>query len=247
VKADPEAQLRLLDVQALDATVDRLAHRRRTLPDAALADELATRVRALDDEIVSARTEDRDLERDQRKVEAEVDLVRGRGGRDRQRLEVGQVSSPRELESLQSEVASLKRRQEALEDDVLAVMERREEVQARIAAAERTRAAAAADRQAAEDRRDAAYREIDAETAEAARHRAELAGGLPADLLALYERIRAGSGGVGAAALHRGRCQGCHLQLTTADLVRLRDAPADEVLRCEECRRILVRTPESGL
>jgi predicted nucleic acid-binding Zn-ribbon protein len=70
---------------------------------------------------------------------------------------------------------------------------------------------------------------------------------LPAELVALYDKVRAASGGVGAAALQRGRCEGCHLQLNTTDLNRIREAPADEVLRCEECRRILVRTPESGL
>jgi predicted nucleic acid-binding Zn-ribbon protein len=247
VKADPDAQLRLLDLQAVDSTLDRLAHRRASLPEAALAEELAGRLRELDSEIVDAETEDRDFEREQRRVEAEVDLVRGRSGRDQSRLDAGQVSSPRELESLQSEVASLRRRQGVLEDEVLEVMERREAVQARLEAARRHRAATAEELSSAEQRRDRGYADIDAETARASAHRAELAAGLPKDLLDLYERIRAGAGGVGAATLHRGRCEGCHLQLNTVDLARLRDAPPDEVLRCEECRRILVRTAESGL
>ena len=61
-----------------------------------------------------------------------------------------------------------------------------------------------------------------------------------------YERLRT-QHGVGAAALRAGRCEGCHLSLNTVDLARIRAAAPDEVLRCEECRRILVRTPESGL
>ena len=69
----------------------------------------------------------------------------------------------------------------------------------------------------------------------------------PADLINLYERLRVQHGGVGAAALRRGRCEGCHLSLNTVDLNAIRAAAADEVLRCEECRRILVRTDESGL
>ncbi|MGI9007232.1 MAG: zinc ribbon domain-containing protein [Streptosporangiaceae bacterium] len=59
--------------------------------------------------------------------------------------------------------------------------------------------------------------------------------------------MRAQHGGVGAAALHQRRCQGCHLTLNTVDVNTIRAAPPDEVLRCEECRRILVRTPDSGL
>ena len=69
----------------------------------------------------------------------------------------------------------------------------------------------------------------------------------PADLIELYERLRTQHGGVGAAALRRGQCQGCHLSLNTVDVNAIRAAAADDVLRCEECRRILVRTDESGL
>ncbi|MCF8528271.1 MAG: nucleic acid-binding protein, partial [Candidatus Nanopelagicales bacterium] len=68
-----------------------------------------------------------------------------------------------------------------------------------------------------------------------------------ADLLSLYNKIRAEQGGVGAAALHRGSCQGCRLTLPPTEIEELRAAAPDAVIRCEECRRILVRTPESGL
>ena len=76
---------------------------------------------------------------------------------------------------------------------------------------------------------------------------AEVAATVPDDLLALYTKLRDSSGGVGAAALRRGQCEGCHLQLNTTDLNRIREADADEVVRCEECRRILIRTADSGL
>ena len=74
-----------------------------------------------------------------------------------------------------------------------------------------------------------------------------LADGLPAELMALYDKLRADNGGIGAAALQRGRCEGCRIELTPVDLERIRAAAPAEVVRCEECRRILVRTPESGL
>lgn len=67
------------------------------------------------------------------------------------------------------------------------------------------------------------------------------------ELVTLYEKIRAGSGGMGAAELRQRRCGGCQLDINPVELQRLRSAPEDEVLRCEECRRILVRTAESGL
>ena len=126
-------------------------------------------------------------------------------------------------------------------------MERQETAQGRRDAAAAERAEIATQRQAVTARRDAALAEIGEQAGKAADRRAAVASEEPADLLALYERSREQHGGVGAAALRRGRCEGCHLSLNTVDLNSIRAAAPDEVIRCEECRRILVRTDESGL
>ncbi|MGH8889125.1 MAG: zinc ribbon domain-containing protein, partial [Acidothermaceae bacterium] len=94
---------------------------------------------------------------------------------------------------------------------------------------------------------DQTFAEIDSEIVTTTSARAAVSRDIPAELLTLYEKIRDSSDGVGAAALHRGRCEGCHLSLNPGDLGHIRDASPDTVIRCEECRRILVRTPESGL
>jgi predicted nucleic acid-binding Zn-ribbon protein len=247
VKAAPDDQLRLLDLQALDSTLDRLSHRRKTLPELEQIEQAEDRQARLGDDIVLVETEDSDLGREQSKLEADIDQVRTRMQRDQQRLDAGQVGSPRELENLQHEIESLKKRQSDLEDDELEIMEKREVVQARLAELREEREQLGGTIAEAEQRRDAAFAEIAAETEKAGAQRAETVAGLPAELVALYDKLRASSGGVGAAALHQGRCEGCHLQLNTTDINRIREAPEDEVLRCEECRRILVRTAESGL
>jgi predicted nucleic acid-binding Zn-ribbon protein len=95
--------------------------------------------------------------------------------------------------------------------------------------------------------RDAALSMLAEEEATATADRAAAAAGVSADLLALYDKLRADNGGIGAAQLHRGRCEGCRIELTPVDIGRIRDAAQEEVLRCEECRRILIRTAESGL
>jgi predicted nucleic acid-binding Zn-ribbon protein len=244
--ASPETQLRLLDLADLDAELSRLEHRRRSLPEVAEVTRLEARDAELADAVVAAQTSERDLAREQAKAEADVEQVRARAVRDRGRMEAGQVSSPRELESLQSEIASLVRRQAELEDVELEVMERREAAQksAGSLTAERAELAATLEKVAA--RRDELLAEIAGQSGKAAEQRVAVAADVPADLLELYERMRA-QHGVGAAALRGGRCEGCHLTLNTVDLNRIRAAAPDEVLRCEECRRILVRTPESGL
>jgi uncharacterized protein len=126
-------------------------------------------------------------------------------------------------------------------------MERLEAAQSRLKEAGAERATIAADAAAVTARRDVALAEMAEQSGKASERRAVIVAQEPADLLDLYDRLRAQHGGVGAAALRRGQCQGCHLSLNTVDLNAIRAADPDDVLRCEECRRILVRTDESGL
>ncbi|GLU49063.1 zinc ribbon domain-containing protein [Nocardiopsis ansamitocini] len=247
MKAEPVHQVRLLDLQEIDAALDRLKHRARTIPEIAEVKELDVRIVALRDQVAVAETALRDLDREQRKAESDVDQVRVRSDRDARRLETGQVSSPKELEGLQSEIVSLQRRQAELEEIVLDVMERQELAQARRADIEKELVALTAEREAAEDRRSEAILEIRADADSTNQRRERVAAEIPEDLRALYLKLREQQGGVGAAALRYGRCEGCKLALSTAELSQIRSAPADEVLRCEDCRRILVRTNESGL
>jgi predicted nucleic acid-binding Zn-ribbon protein len=246
VKASPTDQLRLLDVQADDRTLDQLAHRRRTLPEIATLEAIDGRIAKLRDNIVRLETQDGDMQREQRKIEADVDVVRQRVVRDQQRLDSG-AGSAKDLEHTQGELVSLARRQSDLEDQVLEVMERREAVQIELDGERVEFDKLSAEKDELTARRDAVFAEIDGDIADVTQHRAAMVATVPAELVTLYEKIRASSGGVGAAKLYRGRCEGCRLELSGTDLSELRAAAPDEVVRCEECRRILVRTDESGL
>lgn len=234
-------------MQALDTRLDQLAHRRATLPEHATIASLETQVAALRDQIVAAQTEESDLGRELAKAEGDVDQVRARAERDQKRLDAGQVSSPRELESLQHEIATLARRQGDLEEIVLDVMERLESAQSRAAELGAQLEQVQAELTDAIARRDVALAEMDAEVEQATAQRATQASGLDAALLETYEKIRGQQGGIGAAELRQRRCGGCRLELNNVELGRIHDADPDEVIRCEECRRILVRTAESGV
>jgi uncharacterized protein len=197
--------------------------------------------------LVASQTEESDTAREQAKAEQDVDQVRQRAARDQQRLDSGAVTSPKDLESLQSEIASLAKRQGNLEDIVLEIMERNEAAQARVAELTERVGSVRGKADDAVARRAAAEEEIDAEEATVRKEREVVAGTLPEDLLALYDKLRAQQGGVGAARLFQRRCEGCRLELNITELNEVREAAPDTLLRCENCRRILVRTPESGL
>ena len=245
MKADAESQKRLLDLQAIDTAVAQLEHRRRTLPELAELDTLARQLSSLEDERLRAQSGVDDISRDVARMERDVDQVRVRADRDRARLDVG-TGPAKELEALQHELATLIRRQGELEDAELELMEQQEHAQGVLDGIDAKLSTARQTRAEAESRRDAALTQIDQDRAFRLNGRGKVAADLPVELLALYERIRE-STGLGAALLRGGRCEGCRLELSGSERSKIRSTAGDEVLRHEECGRILVRTNESGL
>lgn len=245
MKADPQAQRRLLVLQATDIALTQLAHKRRTLPELAELDRLARELSALEDERVRAQVAVDDLDRDIARIDADVDQVRARASKDQARLDLG-TGPAKELEALQHELATLARRQSELEDAELELMEQREQAQGALDEVERRLAATGERRAEVERARDEALSTIAKDEAFRASARSPIVSELPGDLVKLYEQIREQSG-IGAALLRAGRCEGCRLELSGSERARVKAAAPDEVVRCEECRRIMVRTEESGL
>jgi uncharacterized protein len=247
IKANAQAQRRLLDLQGVDTAIAQLAHRAKTLPEHAVLAEMVARRSVLASRLVAADTKVSDLEREQARAESDLQPVTERLARNERRIADGSVGDPKALSSLVEEVAHLKRRIGVLEEAELEVMEaleaagkERDELRKEIAALEDDVAAVTA-------KRDQQMQELQTELRAQQAHRASVVPELPADLLALYTKIAAGHGGVGAAELHQRRCLGCRLEINAADLRQFAAAAPDEVLRCEECGRILVRTERSGL
>ena len=230
----------------LDSRALQLRHRRAHLPQAAVVAELQASKKTTDDAVRDARITRDDLERVQKKADADVEAVKTRRRRDQERMDSGAISSAKDLERMQHELATLDRRISVLEDEELEVMEQLEEAQASVTRLEAELAEITEKLAVAVDSVDVETSKIDGELAGVAEERTPALEGIPDDLLALYSRLSEKMG-VGAAELRARRCGGCNLQLDPAEISRIRGLAADEVVRCEECSRILVRTAESGL
>ena len=246
MQAAATAQSRLLALQSIDTAIAQLQHRRRSLPELAQIAAKQQARRRQGEQLIAANTAVSDLELDVAKAEADLAPVRERLERDQQRVNSGAVTDPKQLNALLDEIAHLKRRISDLEDVELELMESLDEASTARDEVVAARSEGEAELRALLTSRDEQLGVIDGELAERNIERAGIAAQLPAGLVDLYDRIRAKSGS-GAAALVRRRCSGCQLEATAADLNRYRTAAPDEVLRCEECNRILVRTAESGL
>lgn len=233
-------QLRLLEVQDADLRIQQARHKRDHLPVHAQIAELSAQDTVLDDEAIARGAEVTDLRREVQKAEDDVQTVRARADRDRARLE-SSSSSAKDLQAIQGELELLARRQSDLEDVELEAMERLE-------AAEAAHARVKADRdnltkriRELEHERTVAVRSLDEEIERTQAERASAAEGLDAGLLALYDRLREQHGGIGAAVLRGVTCDGCHMTLNAGDVQAIEAAAPDQVVRCEECGRILVR------
>ncbi len=246
MKADHFEQQRLLELAAEDVALTQLAHRRRTLPEVAAVEAAAEAERAFAADVVRAETETRDLGREVKRMESDVETVRQREAKDQRLLDSGSVS-PKEMTNLQHELESLKRRQSDLEDQELELMQRLEDAEKAFAAAQQGLEKAKADLERAEQQRDDALADIQDGVKRHEGARAEVAGAVSPPLLSLYDRIRTQTGTTGAALLKARRCEGCRIELYGNELATFRNADPHSVLRCENCGRILVRTAESGL
>lgn len=239
MKAEELQQRSVLELAAADADLSRLDYRAKHLDEQQRFDVVQGEHREANDKLASIGIALEDLDGEVARFESEIESVRKREDRDRGLLDGGTVDV-KHVAELQHELETLQRRQGSLEDSLLEIMERRENLQEDQAAQLSRIDDLQTDLTVARTARDEALVLIDESRHQAASRRDVLTASLPADLVALYERQRAG-GGIGAGRLQGRRCGACRIEIDRGELARITAAPEDEVLRCPECSAILVR------
>jgi len=240
VRAAPDQQQRLLELQAIDTRLQQLEHQRVTLPATKQVQTLETQLADLHLTLTESRTAASDLQREVSQAEAEVMASRDRLTKNQRRIESGSLSA-KDAMSMADDMAALQKWIATLEETQLDAMERLEAHEINQGHIEANQQKLLDKRAEVAAERNAALGKIDDEVKSLVAERATISGGVFAELLKVYDTIRSRLGGVGAARLEGGACLGCGLTLPPADLQAAFDAPPDEVIRCEECGRILVR------
>ncbi len=244
LKASPDDQAMLLELQAIDTKLRQLDHRAKTLPELGTIAGLASQADAARLEHASAAGAVEDARLELKRVETDVEVVEARIARDNERLQAS--TSVKDVAGLESELSGLRKRQGDLEEIELNVMERLEELEAVVAGLDARRGELQRAIAEAEAERDAALATIAGERAHAEANRTTIVGKLPAELLALYERQRERYG-FGASLLRGGVSAASGVKLNESDMAVIRAAAPDEVVLCPDSNAILVRTNESGL
>ena len=239
MKAAVDQQRSLAEVVEIDAELSRMAHRRAHLPEFQRYDEVQAEHRTANDRVAALQLALEDLQAQVTRFESEIDAVRQREDRDRSLLQSG-TPDAKQLSDLQHELATLQRRQSSLEDSLLEVMEQREELQINQNRELTTIDSLQAELASVQQTRDQALAEIDTASEDRVERRTQLMAGLDSELAELYEHQRS-SAGVGAGLLQGKRCGACRIELDRGELSRISAAADDDVLRCPECRAILLR------
>jgi predicted nucleic acid-binding Zn-ribbon protein len=232
----------LLAVQDLDLSITQLRHRRAALPESLGLAAIEAQLAALDAAHTDAATRRAGLAAAQKDVEEQIAAITERRDAIEQRMYAARGSPARDLQAMDEEVRHLTQRRAELEELELAAMLDQDPVDAELAALAERRTPMEAEAQDLRAQVEAAQAEIDDELAAAAGKRAAEAGHLPAALSDRYEKLRARMKGTGAARLIENRCDGCHLELSSVEVEKIRAMPPGEVATCEQCGRILVPT-----
>jgi uncharacterized protein len=243
MKAAVAQQRSLLEVAELDAELARIAHRASHLPQRQDYERMQADQVAANDRLGAVQIALEDLDAQVERFELEIDVVRQREDRDRSLLQ--SIADAKQLSELQRELETLQRRQSSLEDSLLEVMERREQLQSQQTAETAAIEALQADSAATQQALDGVLEEIDQTRRQYSTRRDELTAALDPELIALYERQRAG-GGPGAGPLQGRRCGACRIEIDRGELSRISAAAEDDVLRCPECGAILLRVKGGG-
>jgi hypothetical protein len=240
MKATPAHQALLMQLQKLDSEIAQHNHKLMTLPEHEQIAAIHTRLESAAVELKVVETELEDVTIDLRRSEVDVEAVTSRMEKDEKRLNAG-LGTPKELEQTQHELATLAKRKADLEDGELEIMMRHEAVKKRVDELKSDEEGLKKLEFELNVRIENAKTELNALIATAAADRMKLAPQIDSALIEVYEKVRQSQGGVGAALLIGNKCDGCHLQINAVELERIKTLADDEVLRCEECRRILVR------
>ncbi|WP_232466325.1 zinc ribbon domain-containing protein [Diaminobutyricimonas sp. LJ205] len=244
LKASPDDQALLLDLQQFDTRLQQLAHRAKSLPQLARIAELTAAGDALRRRLAEQAGTVEDTEAELKRVESDVTIVEARMARDSDRMQ--HTASVKDVQALEQELAALAKRRSDLEDIELQVMERLEGLQADLAGTQSELDANAAVLAAITAERDAELGTIDSERSHAVANRSTVAGKVPADLLALYEKQKERYGW-GASHLRGGVSSASGVRLNESDMAVVRSAAPDDVVLCPDSNAILVRTAESGI
>ncbi|MCU1458415.1 MAG: Zn-ribbon protein [Actinomycetia bacterium] len=230
----------LLELQEHDTAIDRLVHRRNTLPERAVLEAATVKLTEIADRLTGVTAARDEVAREERRLDDETRSLEDKAKAVETTMYSGTVNSPKELQAMQADIESLRKHRSDLEDRELEVMDRREALDTDVAAVVAEQAEIEAEARGAIAVIANEEAKIDDDLAAQRAAREAVATTIDPATLRLYEGARIKARGIGAARLIGNQCQGCRLTIPSGEVDRARHAPAGTVTQCDNCGAILV-------
>lgn len=235
----PEDFQRLYELQMVDSSIAQRLRVMAEVDDGTAAAE----VLAADEKRLEELEEQlRQKQSHQRKLELDLEGVENEKKEKMDRAYGGTVSDPKELSALEKKIEELERNVHRHEDMILELLEEIEELDGQ---ARQQRQKIEGER-AKHEKIVRNYEETTSqareEIEELQQRREDLVEQLPPQLLRPYEHLREREDGVAVAVLRNGACAECNLAVPRVRLPMIERGT--EIVKCENCRRILVIAKE---
>jgi predicted nucleic acid-binding Zn-ribbon protein len=239
MKAKVESQILLLDLNSIDQSISKLDYQKKNHPQLMKITELTARVPSIEASIVENDSQITETKKEVSKAEIDVENISKRVQKDKERLASIETSA-KDLTQIQHEIGTLDSKQKELEEVQIEFLEIVEDLEHKKRGLQEILEQVKTEISELNIAIKADFEKANKEIATFSTERQTVISKVEKDLLDLYEKIRS-EHGTGAGLFGHGACNSCQIQISPSEINNINSTDPEEVIRCENCRCILVR------
>jgi hypothetical protein len=239
MKAKVESQRLLLDLNSIDQSISKLDYQKKNHPQLKKITELTARVPSIEASIVENDSQITETKKEVSKAEIDVENISKRVQKDKERLSSSETSA-KDLTQIQHEIGTLESKQKELEEVQIEFLEKVEDLEHKKRGLQEILKQVKAEISELNISIKADFEKANKEIANFATERQTVVGKIEVELVVLYEKIRSEHGN-GAAHFGHGTCNSCQIQISPSEINNINSTDPEEIIRCENCRCVLVR------
>ena len=239
MRAANESQKLLIELSSIDQKITRLSNQKQNHPQLRKIAELTARLPSIEASIVENDSRINETKKELARAEVDVENIAKRVEKDNERLNSGETSA-KDLTQIQHEIGTLKSKQKDLEEVEISILEILEDLEHKKSGLQEILTQVKDEISQLNTLIKDDFSRANSEIVVFTTNRNEVVSKIDKSLVELYEKIRL-EHGIGAGMFSHGTCSSCQIQISPAEISKINALDPEEVIRCENCRCILVR------
>ena len=239
MRAANESQKLLIELSSIDQKITRLSNQKQNHPQLRKIAELTARLPSIEASIVENDSRINETKKELARAEVDVENVAKRVEKDNERLNSGETSA-KDLTQIQHEIGTLKSKQKDLEEVEISILEILEDLDHKKSGLQEILIQVNDEINQLNILIKGDFSKANSDIAVFTTNRNKVVAKIDKSLVELYDKIRL-EHGIGAGMFSHGTCSSCQIQISPAEISKINALDPEEVIRCENCRCILVR------